>query len=124
MGRDMRVGIEPIDRSKKSGLKKKATKPECLNGNCEPHIITIEDILAASAKKPEEALVAGTPKKESACPAIEVCDKMMCPQNLGIPCQESEEKEASGAEAIAPLFEGIDASPCAGSSCDACGEDC
>ncbi len=79
MARDMRVGIEPKKkihkccgpkeknltkylwlgytanlRIKKPDAKKEATEPECPGGNCEPHIITVEDILAASGIDPEE----------------------------------------------------------------------
>lgn len=101
MGRDMRVGVEPK-------LKKSVAKPECPS---EQHIITIEDILAAGVKEPEKALVAGILEKKSACPAIEVCDGQMCPQKLGIMCQE----ETSGAEAIV-------GSLCGNSSCAGCNE--
>lgn len=85
MAKDMRCGIEP---------KNKRT-----NGNCEPSIITIEDILAASAKL--EISGAVVIEKKSACPATEVCDGQMYPQKLGIMCQE----ETSGAEMIKSLFE-------------------
>lgn len=49
---ELRKALEKREKEKRSG-DKETTKPECSCGNCMLSIITVEDILAASAKPKE-----------------------------------------------------------------------
>ncbi len=82
MGRDMRAGIKPMDfRFKKP--EEKAIKPECPGRNCESSIITIEDILAASEKKPKE-----TSGAEAIAPLFEDIVDSLCKGSSCDACNE------------------------------------